>query len=92
MRTALGSSLNIPAVEMLKLNTVEGMMEQARAMGLQTLQDPSRYGLSLTLGGAEVTMLDMSTAFGVFANQGYRIDLKPILKITDNKGKVIEEY
>lgn len=92
MRTALGSSFNIPAVEMLKLNTIESMMEQARAMGLQTLKDPSRYGLSLTLGGAEVTMLDMSTAFGVFANQGYRIDLHPILKITDNSGKIVEQY
>lgn len=92
MRTALGSSLNIPAVEMLKLNGVESMMVTARAMGLETLVDPKRYGLSLTLGGAEVTMLDMTTAFGVFANQGYRINLHPILKVTNNKGEVIEEY
>ena len=37
-------------------------------------------------------MVDMATAFGVFANQGYRIDLHPILKITDRKGNVIEQY
>ncbi len=92
MRQALGSSLNIPAVEMLKLNTVESMIATASAMGITTFKDPSRYGLSLTLGGGEVTMLDMATAFGVFANQGYRMDLHPILKITDRKGDIIEEY
>ncbi len=91
MRTALGSSFNIPAVEMLKLNTVDSMIETARTMGLK-LNDPRGYGLSLTLGGGGVTMLEMSTAFGVFANQGYRVDLHPILKITDRDGKVIENY
>lgn len=92
MRDALGNSLNIPAVQMLKLNGLEDMIKTANAMGLETLKDPSRYGLSLTLGGGEVTMLNMATAFGVFANQGYRIDPQPILKITDREGKVVEEY
>ncbi len=92
MRDALGNSINIPAVKMLKLNGVENMTATASAMGLKTLTDPARYGLSLTLGGGEVTMLDMATAYGVFANRGYRIDLHPILKVTDNKGKVLEEY
>ncbi len=91
MRQALGSSLNIPAVKMLKLNTVESMIETAQSMGLE-LNDPRGYGLSLALGGGGVTMLEMSEAFGVFANQGYRVDLHPILKITDRDGKVIEEY
>lgn len=92
MRNALGSSLNIPAVEMLKLNGVESMIATASAMGISTFTDPARYGLSLTLGGGEVMMTDMATAFGVFANQGYRKDLHPILKITDREGKIIEEY
>ncbi len=92
MRQALGSSFNIPAVEMLKLNGIESMLETGRAMGLTTLNDPRGYGLSLTLGGVQVTMLDMSTAFGVFANQGYRVDLHPILKITDRNGVVLEDY
>jgi 1A family penicillin-binding protein len=92
MRDALGNSLNIPAVEMLKLNGLEAMIKTANAMGLETLTDPSRYGLSLTLGGGEVTMLNMATAFSVFANQGYRIDPQPILKITDREGQVVEEY
>ena len=92
MRYALGNSINIPAVKMLKLNGVTTMIATASAMGITTWTDPSRYGLSLTLGGGEVTMLDMATAYGVFANQGYRIDLQPILEVRDSKNKVIEKY
>ena len=92
MRYALGNSLNIPAVKMLKLNGIEAMTATASAMGITTFTHPENYGLALTLGGAEVKMVDMATAFGVFANEGYRIDLQPILKITDKSGKVLEEY
>lgn len=92
MRQALGSSLNIPAVKMLKANGVEAMIATASAMGITTFDEPERYGLSLTLGGGEVLMTELATAFGVFANEGYRIDLHPILKITNGQGEVIEEY
>jgi membrane carboxypeptidase/penicillin-binding protein len=61
-------------------------------MGITTFTQPERYGLSLTLGGGEVTMLNMATAYGVFANGGYRIDLHPILKVTDPNGKILEQY
>ncbi len=91
-RHALANSINIPAVKMLKLNGVEEMINIASAMGISTFKDPERYGLSLTLGGGEVTMLDMATAYGVFANGGYKIPLHPILKVTDGKGKILEEY
>ena len=92
MRFALANSINTSAVQMLKMNGIDAMIATASAMGITTFQDPERYGLSLTLGGGEVTMTDMATAYGVFANGGYRIDLHPILKITDNRGKVLEEY
>ncbi len=92
MRFALGNSFNIPAVEMLKLNGIEAMIATASAMGITTFTEPDRYGLSLTLGGGEVKMVDMATAFGVFANSGYRIDLHPILKVTNAKGVTLEEY
>ncbi len=92
LRYALGNSFNIPAVKMLKLNGIDTMIATASAMGITTFTSPQNYGLSLTLGGAEVKMTDMATAFGVFANGGYRIDLHPILKIVDNQGKVLEEY
>jgi len=92
MRFALGNSFNIPAVKMLKVNGVDSMIATASAMGINTFEDASRYGLSLTLGGGEVTMLDMATAFGVLANGGYRINLRPILKVIDHTGKTLEEY
>ena len=91
LRDSLGNSLNIPAVKMLKLNTVEGMIATASAMGISTFTDPERYGLSLTLGGGEVTMTDMATAFGVFANKGYRVNLNPIIQVTRSDGKVLEK-
>ena len=92
MRLALGNSYNIPAVKMLYLNTVGDMVASASAFGLDSLKDPSRYGLSLTLGGGEVRMVDMAEAFGVFANGGTRKDLVSILKVTDRNGKVLLEH
>ncbi len=92
MRYALGNSINIPAVKMLKLNGVLAMTATASAMGITTFTDPDRYGLALTLGGGEVTMLEMAQAYGVLANGGYHVPLHPILKITDTRGSVLEEY
>jgi membrane carboxypeptidase/penicillin-binding protein PbpC len=92
LRMAMGNSLNIPAVKMLKLNSVEAMIASASGFGLNTLKDPKQYGLSLTLGGGEVHMTDMAEAFGVFANGGIRKNLVSILKVTDKNGKIIEEY
>ncbi len=92
LRMALGNSYNIPAVKMLYLNTVQDMVASASAFGLTTITDPSQYGLSLTLGGGEVRMTDMATAFSVFANGGVRRDLVAILKVTDKNGKILEEY
>jgi penicillin-binding protein 1C len=92
MRYALANSLNIPAVEMLKLNGLDAMIATASAMGITTFTEPSRYGLSLTLGGGDVYMTDMATVFGVFANGGYRVNLHPILQITDKRGKTLEQY
>lgn len=92
VRMALGNSFNIPAVKMLRLNSVETMIASASAFGLDTLQDPKNYGLSLTLGGGEVHMTDMAEAFGVFANSGIRKDLVSILKVIDKNGKLLQEY
>ncbi len=92
MRYALGNSINIPAVKMLKLNGVVSMVATASAMGISTFTDPDKYGLSLTLGGGEVTMLEMAEAYGVFANGGYRVPIRPILKVIDRNGQTLEEY
>src|SRR3990167_706660 len=91
MRFALANSYSIPAVKMLAANGLESMVATASAMGITTFQDPSRYGLSLTLGGGEVRMVYMAVAFGVFANQGLKVPLTPILKVENYKGEVLEQ-
>jgi len=92
LRNSLGNSLNIPAVKMLSLNGLETFVASASAMGISTFKNADNYGLSLTLGGGEVYMTDMATAFGVFANMGIKQPLVSILKVTDRKGKTLEEY
>jgi membrane carboxypeptidase/penicillin-binding protein len=92
LRMALGNSFNIPAVKMMYMNTVTDMVASSSAFGITTFKDPSKYGLSLTLGGGEVHMTDMATAFGVFANGGIRHDLVSVLKVVDKNGKILEEY
>ncbi|HYD34956.1 MAG TPA: transglycosylase domain-containing protein [Vitreimonas sp.] len=91
IRQSLGNSLNIPAVKGLKLIGLENFIDQATKMGITTWLDPSRYGLSLTLGGGEVRMIDLAQAFTVVANQGVKVPLTPVLKITDYQGTLIEE-
>lgn len=91
VRTALSNSYNIPAVKMIQSVGVAPFIDFARKLGISTFIDPSRYGLSLALGGGEVKMVDMATAFGVLANQGSRVDLTPVLKITDYQGEAVEE-
>ncbi len=92
IRFALGNSYNIPAVKVLALNSLEGFISFSRKMGITSWNDPSQYGYSITLGGGEVLMTDMATAFGVFANQGVKVPLHPILKVEDSSGKILEEY
>jgi penicillin-binding protein 1C len=92
LRFALGNSYNIPAVKMMMMNTVTDMVASASAFGIESYKDPSKYGLSLTLGGGEVKMTEMATAFGVYANGGIRKNLVSILKVTDKQGKTLEEY
>ena len=89
VRFALGNSFNVPAVKMLALNSLEDFVASASAMGITTFKDPKNYGLSLTLGGGEVKMVDLATAFGVLANQGRKKNLYAIQKIEDYTGKVL---
>lgn len=91
LRLALANSLNIPAVKILNQIGIPSMVNLAKQMGISTWKDASNYGLSLTLGAAEVKMTDMATVFGTFANDGQRVNLNPILNITNYKGEIIEE-
>ncbi|MDZ7586289.1 MAG: transglycosylase domain-containing protein [Patescibacteria group bacterium] len=89
LRTALANSYNIPAVKVLASYGVANMIAQGKKMGITTWTQPERYGLSLTLGGAEITMNDMTVVFGVLANQGKKVALHPILKVTDANNKIL---
>lgn len=88
MRQALAMSLNIPAVKTLYLASIDNTIELAHRLGITTLNDRQRYGLSLVLGGGEVKLLDMASGFSVFANDGKKNAPEAILKIVDSKGKV----
>ncbi|MBY0309721.1 transglycosylase domain-containing protein [Patescibacteria group bacterium] len=91
LRNALAQSLNIPAVKVLYLAGVRDTLKLAADMGLTTLNDPERYGLTLVLGGGEVKLVDMTYAYGVFGNEGVKAKPRSILRIEDNRGLVIEE-
>ena len=92
VRTALANSINVPAVKTLAFAGVKETTDLAQDMGLSTLDDPERYGLSLTLGGGEVTLLELTSAYGVFAMGGMRIPPVAVLKVEDKRGRVIDEY
>ncbi len=92
VRQALACSYNIPAVKTLQFVGVPTMMEMARRLGITTFTDPDRYGLSLTLGGGEIKLLEHTGAYAVFANGGMHSPPFAILRIEDSRGRVIEEY
>lgn len=92
LRFSLANSLNIPAVKMLAKNGVENFVASSSAFLIDSLKDPKRYGLSLTLGGGEVTMIEMSQAFSAFANEGVPRKLTGILEVKDKNGKTLYEY
>lgn len=91
-RNALAQSINVPAVKALYLVGIQNAIDMAERLGITTLTDPDRYGLTLVLGGGEVNLLEMTSAYGVFANDGVRAPATPILKVTDAEGRVLEEY
>lgn len=92
MRDALAQSINVPAVKTLYLAGLKETAYLARNMGLTNITDIDRYGLTMVLGGGEVSLLNLTGAYGSFANEGIRSHLSPILKIENSEGEVIEEY
>ncbi len=90
--TALAQSINVPAVKALYLAGMQNVINLATSMGITTLGQAKQYGLSLALGAAEVRLLDITSAYGVFAASGIRNPPTGILSITDNTGKLLEEY
>ncbi|MEK7125000.1 MAG: transglycosylase domain-containing protein [Patescibacteria group bacterium] len=91
MRQGLAQSLNIPSVKTLYLAGVPDTIALAQKMGITSLNEPARYGLSLVLGGAEVRLVDLVSAYGVFANDGVRNPWFLIQRIERADGTVLEE-
>jgi 1A family penicillin-binding protein len=93
---ALGNSINTVAVKMLANVGLSNMLRQAYDMGMTTLEPSTdnlkKYGLAVTLGGADVKMIDLASAYGAFANGGQRVDPVGILKVEDRSGRVLEEF
>jgi membrane peptidoglycan carboxypeptidase len=92
LRDALAQSINVPSVKLMYLAGVQDSINLAESMGIQSLGDASQYGLTLVLGGGEVSLLDMTSAYGVFATEGVRNPYYSIQEIDDSTGKVLEKY
>ncbi len=90
LRQALGQSLNVPSVKvLLNLAGLNESVKTAKDLGITTLKP--HYGPSIVLGGWEVKLLEMVSAYGVFANDGLKVPPVSILKIEDSKGNIIEQ-
>ena len=95
LRYALGNSINVVAVKTLALVGIKDTLQTAYDLGITTLEPTkdtlSRVGLSLTLGGGEVRLLELTSAYSAFTNKGFKVEPISILKVEDSKGKVLEE-
>ncbi len=92
LKQSLANSLNVPSVKILYLAGINNSIDTAESLGITTLKDRSRYGLSLALGAAEVKLLEIVSAYGTFSQEGTKHDPTGILKIEDGNGQVLEEY
>ncbi len=92
VRNALIESRNVPAVKMLYLVGIDSALDMAKNLGITGLGDKSKYGLSLVLGGGEVSLFDMTTAYSVFANSGTKNQTTGILEVKDRKGNIVEKF
>ena len=92
IRTALQGSLNIPAVKATYLAGLDNIVSLAKTFGYTSLNDPSRFGLSLALGGAEVELLEHADAYAVFSQEGVYHPYAAILEVDDKDGKPLEKW
>jgi penicillin-binding protein 1C len=92
LRNALAQSINVPAIKALYLTGINNALGMAERLGITTLGDRDQYGLTLVLGGGEVTLLELTSAYSVFANDGVRNPVTGILRIEDSNRNLLEEY
>jgi membrane carboxypeptidase/penicillin-binding protein PbpC len=89
LRQSLASSFNLVAVKVLDYVGLDSMTDLARQLGITTFDNSQRFGLSLTLGGGEVRLLELTAAYAAFANGGYKVEPTTILKVTDAGGETL---
>ena len=89
MRYALEKSLNIPSIKLLEQVGLQNAIDVAHKMGIKSHLEP---GLALTLGASEVTPLEITSAFGVFANSGIRVEPAAVTKVESRDGVVLYEH
>ncbi len=92
LKEALAQSINVPSVKILYLAGIKNSIETARKAGITTFTEPNKYGLSLVLGGAEVKLIELVSAYTVFANQGIKTSSSLILRVEDSQGRILEQY
>lgn len=92
LRDALAQSVNVPAVKLIYLVGIKDAITTAKAMGINGLQNAAQYGLTLVLGGGEVSLLEITSAYGVFANDGVKNKPVGILEIRDRDGSTLEKF
>ncbi len=93
LRPALANSYNIPALQTMRLVGVDYWLNFANRLGMTSFgTDASRYGISLTLGGGELSLLELSRGYAVYANQGVFVDTTSILCIVDNNENIVYQY
>jgi 1A family penicillin-binding protein len=89
LRRALANSLNVPAIQVLRYAGIHDTIATAHDLGITTLNDENRYGLSLVLGGGEVRPLDLATVYATLANQGSKVSPRAIMEVRDRYGSDI---
>ncbi len=92
LRQALACSYNLVAVKVLQHVGIDALVETARALGITSLDDSERWGLALTLGGGEVSLLELTQAYAAFANGGQVVQARAILRVEDAQGRVVASW
>lgn len=89
VRSAISQSLNIPSVKVMQKYSINKSVEGAEELGITSLDNQKDYGLTLSLGSAEVPLQQMTNAYAAFANQGERFDNTVVSQISDKFNKLI---
>ncbi len=90
LRNALAQSVNIASIKTLYLAGIRDSLALAKDMGITSLTNADQYGLTLVLGGGEISLLEMTSAYGTFAKDGNHVAYRPVLQVFDSKGNELK--